>query len=274
MKKKAKLKEDEAKEKKEKAAKEAEEKEASEKEGEESEAEEKEDEAADDEGHDDADKDKELIKSMLKKHLGGDEHDEETMKAAHEAYQVAKASGMDDEDAQDHVGKGMKMASLMKKHQEAKEAEAKEAKEAEEKKEADAKSEEAEECDVDDKKKEAAAKPSGVELDKLMEQNTKLEARIAGLESEIKRKKLGEYLDKKLKESALPNKSTKAIREKLGELKSEKQIDELIKIYVESFNEAKSEVSQELGFSMFVEKQVTETEGKSEGLNFSDCIVK
>ncbi|NDD54408.1 hypothetical protein EBZ39_11130 [bacterium] len=162
--------------------------------------------------HADEEQDKKLILDMIKKHMGDDEMDEEECKAAEAACEAYQEMGMKQEEACQAAAHSMKLA----KHMAAKQS--MESESEEEKKESENEKMESE----DEAKKESSA--------------MKLEARIAMLESELKKRDLVVYLDKKLAESKLPRSVTDKIREK--KLRSEKEVDEAIKIYVEAFKEA------------------------------------
>lgn len=171
--------------------------------------------------HADAEQDKELIMDMIKKHMGDKDEDkdmdEEECGMAHEAYLAHREMGESEQDSALLAAKAMKLA----KHMAAKQAES-EKKESED----EAKHESEDEAEKHESEDEAK-KESSV---------TRLEARIALLETEIKKRDLVVYVDKKLAESKLPRSVTDKIRAK--KLRSEKEVDEAIKIYVEAFKEA------------------------------------
>ncbi len=194
--------------------------------------------------HDDAAQDVELIKGMLKKHLGDDAaENEEAMKQADEAYKAACESGMESEEALETVGKALKMSSIMKAKKEKQEAEEAAKKESEEKCEA----EEGEE------KKESA------KVLKLTAENSALKERLAKIDLE-------KYIDKKLAESKLPMSVTKAFKEAAGDIRNEKQFDRDFALFVKARENQGGEAGS---FWTLPEKQVAQ---KTDTLSFEDCV--
>lgn len=187
---------------------------------------ENEDEAQDapakDDEHADEEQDKKLILDMIKKHMGEEEIDEEEAELAHKACEAYKEMGYSEEEAIKCSAHAMKLA----KHMASKKAEA-------EKHEAE---DEAKKEDESKHESEDEAKKEAEDEAKRESATMKLEARIALLETELKKRDLAVHMDKKLAESKLPRSVTDKIRAK--SLKSEKEVDEAIKIYVEAFKEA------------------------------------
>ena len=165
--------------------------------------------------HADEEQDKKLILDMIKKHMGEEEMDEEEALLAKQACEAYMEMGESEDEACESAAKAMKLAKHMAKKESAKKEAEDEAKKEAEKKESEGESE-------SEGHKESAT--------------MKLEARIALLETELKKRDLVTYLDKKLAESKLPRSVTDKIRDK--KLKSEKEVDEAIKIYIEAFKEA------------------------------------
>jgi len=215
--------------------------------------------------HKDEAQDKELIKAMLDKHLGKDEeHGEEVMKHAHEMYQACKEAGMEDEDAEDHVGKAMKVAKVMgKKHAEKKEGEKHEAEV--EKHEAEGEKHEAEKHEAE--KHEAEKKESEKEAHKESAEVIRLKGELAAFKESNRKRELGEYLDQKLAATKLPREMTKVVRESLKDPKSKEQIDGTIAVFLEGVK-AGGEASRELPWTVSAER----TEAVAEGESFGDCF--
>lgn len=206
--------------------------------------------------HADADQDKELIKKMVKDHLG-DEHaeDEAVLKHAKGVYEAMKKEGYEGDEAVKHAGAMMKCAKRM--HAESEESKEDESESDESEKESEKKETE---------KKENEKKESAREL-KLVGEN-------ARLIKENKTLKLAAYLDKKLKETAQPNEITKKMRDLIGEPRDEKHIDTSIKLFMEGFGAKPKDGSSDAGEDNFLMtekavKAIAEGEGAAD---FSDCI--
>jgi hypothetical protein len=221
---------------------------------------ESEDEAQDaptkDDEHSDEEQDKKLILDMIKKHMGDDGKDmgEEEEEAAHKACEAYKEMGYEAEDAAKCAAHAMKLAKHMAAKKEAEKHEA----EDEAKHEAE---DEAKHESEDEAKKEAAA--------------MKLEARIAMLESELKKRDMAVYLDKKLSESKLPRSVTDKIRTK--KLRNEKEVDEAIKIYVEAFKEAGislggESVAKKSDFFVTSTEKTPSAPSKDKKISFGDML--
>lgn len=220
---------------------------------EEEEKKESEDEAMDpeqDPEHGDIEKDKALILQMIKKYMGSEEEPEEAMEMAHKAYEAYHEMGYESEEAMKCAAHSMKLAKHMasKKQSEA------------EKCEDEAKKETVPQNPKADPKKYAGAKESEV----------KLAARVAFLERELKKRELGDMLDKKLKESGLGRAETDKIRSLIGTPKSESQIVETIKIFKEAFGVRGGEaVSKKGDFFVAMERAAAPVK-KTGKVNFSD----
>ena len=224
------------------------------------------------EQHDDAEQDKALILQMIKKYMAGQEDpevsDEEESEECSEdeacmkAYDGYKEMGYDHESSIKQAAHAMKLA----KHMAAKQSEAKQAEESEAKKEAE-----------ENKAKEAEEKKESEENESEeshKESATKLEARIAFLEAELNKEKLEKIIDKKLMESKLPRSVTDKIRAK--NIKSEKVLDETIKIYVEAFKEAgevrgESKPKPSNIFMTSAEKQSAPSKPEGKTFSFANC---
>lgn len=198
------------------------------------------------------DDDADLIKKMLDKYLGEPTHDEESMKLGQEAYQNAKAMGMDEDEAMKCAGYNMKMA----KHIQSKAAgnpdgvqpAPKPAQGAQEQ------PQESEEKGV----KESAKNSNKIVA--LTAENARLKTELEGL-------KLEKFIDKTLKESKLPMSATKRFRECIKDAKTEKEVTDKFGVFKEAFSLGGE--ADGMGFIIGAEKQ---TETASGGLSFSDCV--
>jgi hypothetical protein len=103
---------------------------------------------------------------------------------------------------------------------------------------------------------------------KKKEREIKLEARIALLERELKKRELKETLDSKLKESGLGRAETDKLRKLIGEPKSEADIVKTITIFKEAFS-ARGESSEKGSF--FINPVKTVAVAKKSKVSFSDC---
>jgi hypothetical protein len=225
-------------------------------------------EASQQEQHDDEKQDAELIKSMLKKYVGGGDEggelDESDVALAKEMYYAAKEMGYEGEECEKAAGAAMKMT----KHLAAKKAESlkkeSEEKPGDEKKEAateEAAAHPAEAADPAAETKEAAS--TDPRDTKILE----LTARLGTAESELRDIKLVAHVDRKCKESGLPNSLTTKFKEALGKPKTEKEIDDKLKLFVETVDLARKE-STSSGLILGVEK-VGET---PRNVDFNDCL--
>lgn len=224
-----------------------------------------EDDAADgqDGDHPDEEKDMELIHKMLDEYLGAPKHDDETVKKGKEAYEAAKAMGMDEKEAMKCAGYNMKMA----KHMQAKQAE----------------------VGLDDVTKahsedpvSAGHHPPASHLDesskgeskakiKEAEKVAKLVAENAKIKAENDKLKLEQHIEKVLRESGLPRESTKKFRESCLEgVKTPADFDKVFKSFKEGFVERGE---AEDGFIINPEKNSSIPEqGAVGGLDLSDCV--
>lgn len=207
--------------------------------------------AQNDPGHDDAAKDKDLIKQMLKKHLGDEEPGDAVVQSAHEAYQAAMKSGMEAEEAGDMVGKAMKCAKIM---QACKPAEAKpeEAKDEEPK----------EDSKMDAKGLVVTEGEEHKEATSLL----KLKGEIAALKESINKREVLDYVETKLSSSGVARSHTKTIRESLDACRSKAEVDQKIKMFLEGYK-AGGEAGQG-GLIVGHEK----TGSVEAGVSFADCV--
>lgn len=210
-------------------------------------AEEKKEADGDDEDHEDIEKDKKLILDMIKKHMGDEEGEMEVEaeEAAMEAYEAYKAMGESEDEAMKCAGKAMKLAKHMAEKKAKMEAEMKHA-----------------ESEGEEEKKESEPKKESAHV-------VKLEARLAFLERELKKRDLDVMLDSKLKESGLGRAETDRIRKLIGSPKSESHIVETIKIFKEAF-ESRSESVSKSDFFVSLEKPSAPV--KKSKVSFSECI--
>jgi hypothetical protein len=227
---------------------------------------------AGDDGHDDAAQDKELIKSMLKKHLGKDkdgkdqEPSEADMKLAGECMKMAKAKGLEGEEAEKEAVAAM---GHVQSYGAMKQAEA-EAEESEESDESEESTEsESEETDEASETEESAAPVA--ELEALKKDNVKLRGKVAMYEKADRKREIAAHLDKILADSGEERKVTNAFREALSleKVKSKEEIDERWKDFQEGYRMGR----QEVGFNDIV--ITTEKRGgepTKTGLDLSKCI--
>lgn len=215
-----------------------------------------------DAGHDDAGKDKELIKSMLKKHLGLDDASEEEMEMYQGAMEAYKEMGMEDDKAQEAAVNSMKLA----KHMQSKQAEA-EGEEGE--KDKPAPKDDADDGDEDDKKKESEdEKEAHKESTVLKQENVSLRAKLAKFEQAQIVTELNTHIENVCKESKLPNKATKAFKESLGKVKTKEEVDRLFKIFEGAYTAASG--TQDDSGVFGIEKTVGESSDGTSA-DFSDC---
>lgn len=237
--------------------------------------------------HDDAEQDKELIRSMLKKHMGGDsEPSEEDVGMAKECMDMAKEMGYEGEEAEKHAMAHMKMAKKMGEKM-AKEAEAKQA-EAETESESEAESSEAESSeseaeaessetkesnrgpgDEDEDHGEERAEPK--DLPSALKENLSLRGENAGLKAKLRARELVDYLDKKLEESGEERKVTTIFREslKMEDIKSKKEIDARWDVFIEAFRAGQREADPN---EVVISVPKRGSEGAKGSLDLSDCV--
>lgn len=190
-----------------------------------------------DPAHGDADQDKELIASMLKKYVGGDDHTDEECQAMKQAYETAKEMGMEGEEAQDCAGHSMKMAKHIAQKQKEKK--------------------EATDPGASDPDKMA---PGGKESDAIK----KLNGRLAMLETELNKSKIKDCVAKVIKESSFDGDVATAFLDLVGGSKSEKEILE----HAKSFKKGLKLASESTGFYN-PEKAVAQSTG---GFSLANCL--
>lgn len=213
----------------------------------------------DDGEHDDAAKDKELIKSMLKKHVG-DDADEEDEARAHEAYEAYKEMGYGEEESAEAAAKSMKLA----KHMQAKQAEAEDEAESEDEGETES---EGKQTEAEDES-ESEGKVEAKETDKKDAELLALRGRVAMLEARESGRELEGHIETLLKNSGLPRAATKSFREALGKkIKSKEEVNSKFKIFVEAYKAAGGEAGS---YVISTEKAV---DGGDRGVNFADCKI-
>lgn len=203
--------------------------------------------------HSDADKDLELILSVLDKMGLTDEGErEEAKKLAMEAYECMKAEGMGE-----GAIHGVEGVLRMAKREMAKKAEAAKAAETA-----------AKECDDKEKQDQDGVKESA-RISDLEKENLELKAKVQAFESEKEKAELESFIDTKLAESKLPRASTKAFREAAGEIRSREDFESKFKIWTDAQKLAGVRESVRLTFT---EKSVAAEAGSAEGsgkLDFS-----
>lgn len=202
------------------------------------------------EDHEDVEKDKSLILDMIKKHMGEacEGMEGEAEGAAMEAYEAYCEMGMKKEEAVKSAADAMKLAKHMskKKHESEKEEE-----------------DESEEKEMEAEKKEGEEK-------KMESALIKAQAKIALLEREVKKSKLTELLDKKLKESGFGRAETSKIRELIGEPKSESHITHTIKVFTEAYAVAGGESLKSI-FSVSAPEKTQTVKTKAK-VDFNGCL--
>ncbi len=245
--------------------------------------------------HDDAAQDAELIKAMIKKHMGDEpEASDEECTMTKEAYEAFKDMGHKEEESEEKAVSALKLARHMASKK--KESEEEEGKESEEKKESEEDESESEESDPSslkaekkeseedeseekkeseeeeskkkEKKKESNSKS---ELSSLRAEVIKLKGELAKFHESKKASDLAAYLDKKLKESGLKVETTKLFREALGKVKSKEQIDSAWKLFSEGFK------SQSVGLGNFSScvtpmKESIAVGNSNSKFSFTDCL--
>ncbi len=224
------------------------------------------------EDHPDAEKDKELIMSMLQKHCG-DGFTEEDHAMAREAYQNAlEAHGGDEKEAMETAGRTMKMAKHMQSKQPKPEPAGPQS---------DAPTQESEigfapHKTADDPKAGLTPHNQQVEAAKVTEsakpdlssQVVKLTGENAALKAKIEEIELGQFIDTKLKESKLPSSATKKFRECIKGLKTQKEVTEKLSVFQEGWMGGSGE-SGDGGFFINPEKGAgASAAGK---MSFADC---
>jgi hypothetical protein len=240
-------------------------------------------ESADTADHPDAEKDKELVKSMLKKYVGGDDHSEEECGAMKQAMDHAKEMGMEGEEAEKAAGYSMKMAKHVASKQ-AEEGEAEESEEAEgeesegeeaEGEESEAEESEGEESEAEESESEEDESEDDEDADDektapkkappFGKKEAALRAKLAKAEKELKEARLEKFLEKTIKESGLPVQVQKKFRECIGKPATEKEITEKLKLVKETSGHS-------FGADLFVNPERSEAGGTEGGLSFADCV--
>lgn len=210
--------------------------------------------------------DEEVIKKMIKNELSemGLGDDDKTADMAMEMYQGYREGGMDDEDSMKHMRKAVEMGKrIAEKHM---------GDDEEHKENDDHDDDEKKENDDEDemKKKESAKKSNNDRLYLLEKQVVKLSAENSVLKGSVTKRDLGDYLDKKLKESKMPRSITKSFRETIGEVRSRKELDEKWKLFSEAYNQAVKE--KNAGYQLDGKGYGADGGEADEGsMNFSDC---
>jgi len=210
-----------------------------------------------DEDHADEEKDKALILDMIKKHMGdAGEMDEESSAAAMEACEAYKEMGYSEDEAMKCAAHAMKLAKHMAAKRE---------------------SEESVKVGNDGSihtEDEAVSVDKSGSIHTESERLIKAEAKIAMLERELNTRKLGDALDKKLRESGLGRAETDKLRDLIGAPKSVEHIEHTIKVFKEAFGVARGESKSLAGvFVLGNEKEAApaKREGK---FSFADCLKK
>lgn len=202
-----------------------------------------------DAGHDDAAKDKELIMSMMKKHMGdaAAEPTEEECGVVKEAYEGYKEMGHKDDEAMEKAVSAMKLAKHMASKKEA--------------------------APKDDPKDEPAKESMDEGDEAHKEANIKLRAENAALKESIRKVELKDHIEKVCKESKLPNKVTTAFREGVETAKSKDEVDKAWKLFEKAFKAsgAHAEGDDALAYLSITPEKTTPAEGGE--LDFSDCII-
>lgn len=226
--------------------------------------------------HDDAAQDKELIMKMLKQHMGDGASDEE-MQAAMEAYEFMKKEGHKEEDAAKMGCAGVKMAKhFAEKHaegagkEEGEDAKKDEKKDEEKKdsKESDDKKEESKESK---ESKEGKEMKESAKMKSLEAENVKLKGALAGFEAEKQKTELAAHLEAELSKTKLPRSATAKFRESVKDVKSKKEVDKYLSIFIEGFKNRGE--SMDDAFVLGFEKNPGSTEGKSSSdISFDDCV--
>ena len=214
---------------------------------------------ADNDGdHADADQDKELIASMLKKYVGGDDHSEEAHEAMHEMHEAAKEMGLEGEAAQDCAGYSMKMA---KHAAEKKEAEAKEAADAAPGDEDDQGEDEGDGADDSQSPPPAAGK---MPPKKMESEIMRLSGLVSGLSKKVRENEVNEFLNKTIRESGFEGKIAKKFKEAIGSVSSEKEISSKAKIFKEALALAQ-------GGPIYINPEKTNFNSET-SVSFADCV--
>lgn len=206
-----------------------------------------------DEDHADEEQDKKLILDMIKKHMGSEEEMESEQEAAAiEACEAYKEMGYSEDEAMKCAAHAMKLAKHMAAKREAAEA---------------VKTDTSGSIHTED---EAVSVAKDGSIHTESERIIKAEAKIALLERELKKRELGDLLDKKLRESGLGRAETDKVRALIGVPKSVEQIEHTLKVFKEAFG-LRSESKLKGLFVTGTEKEAApaKREGK---FSFGDCV--
>lgn len=212
-----------------------------------------------DKPHDDEAQDKVLIADMIKKHMGDKEVSEADMGGISENVEAYKETGMEADEAVKHACSEYKKEAIKKEKHEASAPPKDEEEEKMENQEA------GEKPPVEEKKKEAEMKTDS----NLKEAEAiKLTARVAVLESELKKARLEKYVDQKLEESKISRQASKKFLERCkGEFANEKDFDLKLSIYLEALKEAQS--------GTYITGNEKTAGGEADGsMSLADCVTE
>lgn len=223
-----------------------------------------------DDDHEDAQEDIALFKKLLAEYVDNEEPSDDDIAAAKEAHGHAmEAYDGKEKEAYEAAGHALKLAH----HKEKKVAEAKKVlghHEAHHEKEMAATGTKP----AKPGHQESAKKPKSQEaqLKEAVGQNLKLAGENARLKAELSAHKVQAHLDQKLEESGLSRQATRIFREKAGEFKTVKEVDEKLALFVEAWNEGGRPTSLAL---VEGERHVPAASGsKDEGTtSLSDCVL-
>lgn len=199
-------------------------------------------------GHKDADQDKQLMKKMIKKHMG-DDSDDGDVDAAHEAYENYKEMGMEHDQAMKHASAHVKVEKMKAS-----------------KKETAPPVGGAKQDGAEAHKEKSACEDAGVKEAEIM----KLAGRVAFLETENKKMELDRLMERTFSESKLPHSATKLFKEKAGEIKTKEEFTKLWNIFKEA-TQAKG-VGEGSPFVISMTKANIQ-EQDSNKLDLSDCVI-
>lgn len=231
--------------------------------------------------HADAAQDVALFKSLVQQYLGdGHADDQEAHEMAKHAYQACQAEGMSHEAAMEAAGQHLKMSKKIgEKMKQAHQAECG-MKQGHEGHEMEGHHEAHEGHEGENEAHEAGLVGPGVPLGAKGKQAKEsaatiaaLQGRIAKLEEANNRLEISNYLERKLKESKLPNAVTKRFKESMQSVRSKRDIDVQWTMFMKGYEGASEEVGSSESF-LFTEKSFTGANpGRStEGvISFEDC---
>lgn len=209
--------------------------------------------------HDDKDQDKALIKSMLDKHMGDGKHDDGDADEAEKAHQAYQAMGHSKEEAAEMAAKHVKAAKSMKqkKHEGEGEGEGHDAASGDAPGQPQGKGKEKKEGEGEgeDEKKEARVL-------KLAAENTTLKERVGKLELDL-------HKDKKLAESKLPRSVTKAFLESVSDVKSVKEFDRQLALFIKLREAAQAGQGDVYADA---DKEDLATTNAGQGISFADAV--